>query len=211
MKKILAICILFTLISGGRLLAQLDTLTTLTNEKIIGKIIQIDTLEIRYKKASYLDGPTFVVEKSTLFSIGYSTGVKNTLRPKSILPDTVPKENKTTFDTLVTRTKKKIACKVLEIGLTEIRYKRAGLETGPTFVIERSEVLYILFSSGTKDVINEEGIIYESPKPEMIIKRNVLKVEPFSPVKGKIVFGYERVLKKGFNIEAKFGYVNSNF
>lgn len=130
-------------------------------------------------------------------------------------------------DTLFTRSNEKIPCKVLEIGVSEIKYKKANFLEGPTFIIEKSQVDYIIFASGIKDVIQQEqpaapvyqnnpppayqnNIAYGRPSQMPTMQKNrALKFEPIALLEGKIIFGYEQCLKLGFNIEAKFGYVNS--
>ncbi|MGZ3865578.1 MAG: hypothetical protein ACXVC6_11185 [Bacteroidia bacterium] len=128
-------------------------------------------------------------------------------------------------DTLFTRLHEKIPCKVLEIGVSEIRYKKASFLEGPTFIIEKTRVDYIVFASGIKDIIQQEQPAppvyqnnnvapYISPYPrpsEMPImeKTKAIKLEPMALLQGKFILGFEMCLKMGFNIEAKVGYVNS--
>ncbi|MGZ3864070.1 MAG: hypothetical protein ACXVPN_13250 [Bacteroidia bacterium] len=125
-------------------------------------------------------------------------------------------------DTLFTRSNEKIPGKVLEIGVTEIKYKKASYLDGPTFIIDKAQVSYIIFASGIKDVIQEEqaapssyysqGPIgsYNIPQALSVLDKNkAIKIEPFSPVSGRIIVGYEQVIKTGFNLEAKVGYINS--
>ena len=45
-----------------------------------------------------------------------------------------------------------IKAKVIEVGLTEIKYKRATNLTGPTYTVPISEVFMITYENGEKDV-----------------------------------------------------------
>ena len=63
----------FCLIFAGRIFAQ-DTLIKNNGEQIPAKIIEITTSEIKYKKTNFLDGPTYIENKSDLRSIKYGNG-----------------------------------------------------------------------------------------------------------------------------------------
>jgi hypothetical protein len=49
-----------------------------------------------------------------------------------------------------------IQAKVLEVGLAEIKYKKFDNLGGPTFVINKSDVLIIRYENGTKDIFTDE-------------------------------------------------------
>ena len=78
MKKFLILILFF--IVGEKLLAQSDTLVTKNHEKIPSKILEISEAEIKYKKASYMDGPTYTVDRDKLSMIIYATGEKEILK-----------------------------------------------------------------------------------------------------------------------------------
>jgi len=56
-------------------------------------------------------------------------------------------------DIIIKENGDEIKAKVMEIGITEIKYKKAGNEEGPTYAILKSEVFLIKYANGTKDVI----------------------------------------------------------
>ena len=58
-------------------------------------------------------------------------------------------------DNIVLRTGEEVKAKVEEVGLNEIKYKRADNPTGPLYTILKSEVLMIKYENGTKDVFAE--------------------------------------------------------
>ena len=45
-----------------------------------------------------------------------------------------------------------IQARIEEVGVTEIRYKRFGNETGPTFTLLKSDVYMIIYEDGSRDV-----------------------------------------------------------
>lgn len=55
-------------------------------------------------------------------------------------------------DLLTTKTGEDISCKVLEVAITEIKYKKFDDLNGPVFSILKSEVLLIRYENGTKDI-----------------------------------------------------------
>jgi len=56
-------------------------------------------------------------------------------------------------DIIIKENGDEIKAKVMEVGITEIKYKKAGNEEGPTYAILKSEVFLIKYANGTKDVI----------------------------------------------------------
>ncbi len=46
----------------------------------------------------------------------------------------------------------KIEAKVIEVGVTEIRYKKIDFQEGPDYVVHKTKVEYIYYSNGQKDV-----------------------------------------------------------
>jgi hypothetical protein len=65
-----------------------DTMYTKEGSLIPGKVIEISETKITYKKSSYLDGPLYVINRSTISKIDFSNGTKE------VLPD-VPSSKKT--------------------------------------------------------------------------------------------------------------------
>ena len=67
-------------------------------------------------------------------------------------------KNSTSFnqgdcDVLTFKTGEEIEVKVLEIGQSEIKYKKCNNQNGPTISVNKSDVFTIKYSNGTKDVI----------------------------------------------------------
>jgi hypothetical protein len=53
-----------------------------------------------------------------------------------------------------------------EVGNTEIRYKKCSNLSGPTFTINKSEVLMIKYRNGTKDIITHKSVEADSSVKE---------------------------------------------
>jgi hypothetical protein len=60
-------------------------------------------------------------------------------------------------DVITKKTGEDIQAKVLEIGLTEVRYKNFDNQGGPTIVILKSDILIIRYENGTKDIFKEDS------------------------------------------------------
>jgi hypothetical protein len=61
---------------SSRLFSQ-DTLYTTEGHIIAGKVMEISNDDIKYKKASNLDGPVYVISKADVVLIEYKNGVKD--------------------------------------------------------------------------------------------------------------------------------------
>lgn len=72
MKKIV-LCLFFVVWAGGLIFAQ-DIIVTKQSEKIEAKITDVEQDQIKYKKFSYQDGPTYTIKKSEIASIIYQNG-----------------------------------------------------------------------------------------------------------------------------------------
>ena len=114
------------------------------------------------------------------------------------------------FDTLINYKFQKMPCKIIEIGQDEIKYKRANNLDGPVYTVSKQEIREIRFANGARETIKQDELSM-APKPEVIDQRKAIKIHPFSPMFNKITVGYEQVLKMGINLEAKLGYINSNY
>lgn len=58
-------------------------------------------------------------------------------------------------DLITKKSGEEIVAKILEVGQTEIKYKKFDFQDGPTFVILKSDVLMIRYENGTKDIFIE--------------------------------------------------------
>ena len=66
---------LMSIIFTSKVFSQ-DTMYTREGSLIPGKVVEISDTKIKYKKSSYLEGPLYVINKSTISKIEYKNGVK---------------------------------------------------------------------------------------------------------------------------------------
>lgn len=83
--------LLITFLSVSRGFSQ-DVLYTTAGNKILGKVSEINTKEIKYKDFNNLEGPTYVISKTDVVLIQYSNGSTDVINssPNTIAPKTDP-------------------------------------------------------------------------------------------------------------------------
>jgi hypothetical protein len=59
-------------------------------------------------------------------------------------------------DLITTKKGEEIQAKVLEVGQTEIKYKKFDYQDGPVFIISKSDILQISYENGLKDVFTDK-------------------------------------------------------
>ena len=73
MKRLLLLSLLLFPLFTVKLFAQ-DVIVKKDNSTILSKVVEISDTEIKYKKWSNQDGPTYSIKKTEVFSINYSNG-----------------------------------------------------------------------------------------------------------------------------------------
>lgn len=58
-------------------------------------------------------------------------------------------------DVITTKKGEDIEAKVIEVGLTEVKYKRIDNPDGPVFILLKSEILLIRYENGSKDIFTQ--------------------------------------------------------
>ncbi|HWK07804.1 MAG TPA: hypothetical protein VNS58_29430 [Puia sp.] len=58
-----------------------DTITLKDGSEIKAKVTEVNSSEVKYKKWNNLDGPVFVIDKTTVFMIKYQNGGKDVINP----------------------------------------------------------------------------------------------------------------------------------
>jgi hypothetical protein len=66
-------------------------------------------------------------------------------------------------DVITKKTSEDIQAKVIEVNTTEIKYKKFDNQTGPTFIILKTDVLMIRYENGSKDIFNETAPVKTAP------------------------------------------------
>lgn len=57
-------------------------------------------------------------------------------------------------DVITMKNGDEITCKVIEIGVREVKYKKIDFQDGPTYSIKKSDVFMIHYANGKKEVLN---------------------------------------------------------
>lgn len=66
-------------------------------------------------------------------------------------------------DIITFKTGEEIKVKIIEIGLNEIKYKKADTsESNPTYLVYKSAVLMIKYENGTKDIFNDTNNFHDT-------------------------------------------------
>ncbi|MBL7912427.1 MAG: hypothetical protein JNJ41_15310 [Bacteroidia bacterium] len=112
-------------------------------------------------------------------------------------------------DTLYLQKNKKIACKIMEINESEIKYKWAGNIDGPIYFIDKASVIKYALSNGFTERLVPDELSIENEHKEILGNRQVIKISPFSAAFSHVSFAYESVIKVGMNIDVEAGYINS--
>jgi hypothetical protein len=68
-------------------------------------------------------------------------------------------------DVIIKENGEEIQAKVIEVGTNEIKYKKFGNESGPTYTISKSELFLIKYANGTKEVIEKPTAPVTAPAP----------------------------------------------
>lgn len=113
-------------------------------------------------------------------------------------------------DTLFTKKKQKILCKIVEITETDLKYKRSELPDGPVYVISKDAVYKYVLSNGYTEIVLPDELSIENEHGSIIKNRSAIKISPFSPVNNQITVAYEKVIRVGMNLDFELGYSNSN-
>ena len=67
-------------------------------------------------------------------------------------------------DNIILKDGEEISSKIIEVTPDLIKYKKCDKLDGPLFSINKSEVMMIRYSDGTKDIIKEDPISYKETK-----------------------------------------------
>ena len=83
MKQLSFLCFtLFSFIAYSQ-----DLITTKKGEDIQTKVLEINTTEVKYKKADNLEGPIYTILKSDILIIRYANGTKDIFNEEKEIVD----------------------------------------------------------------------------------------------------------------------------
>ena len=58
----------------------------------------------------------------------------------------------------------KIEAKVIEVGLSTVKYKKFSNQDGPVYVISKSDIKEITYQNGERDIFNNESVASDAPE-----------------------------------------------
>lgn len=142
------------------------------NDKTIDKIV--NNLTTKNNELFYLNDDCVFIPINQ--NSGYSKMSCNKYRSFISLPlfDTIPNSKNETYNEI----KKEDDCSeiimrsgdifkgvIIEVGVSEIKYKKCDFLTGPTYVFKKSDVLLIKYANGNKDVFQTEQPVKQETQP----------------------------------------------
>jgi len=111
-------------------------------------------------------------------------------------------------DKIIKKNNETISCKIVEIGIEEIKYEDPELSDGPVISILISNVKKVVLSSGRiiefKDPLTD-------PESYIEDKKRALKIHFLSPLVEHLSFSYEKSLKPGRSLETGLGLIGVGF
>ena len=77
-------------------------------------------------------------------------------------------------DVITTKSGQEIQAKILEITSNEIKYKRFDYQDGPTYILNKSEVLMITYPNGESEAFSNTHVVVSStPNTDVIVKEGM--------------------------------------
>ena len=107
-------------------------------------------------------------------------------------------------DIIYKKSKDTISCKVIEIGLVEVKYRIPMKYKDVVLVIAKDDILKIKYENGEEQVFVNEMYDKNSYADNSL---NAIKIHPFSPFSGNLAFSYERSIKAGQSYEGTLGFI----
>lgn len=107
-------------------------------------------------------------------------------------------------DKIIKRNNDTIHCKVIEIGMDQVKYSLAEYPDDLSFSLDKNNVKIIVFSNGKEMIFHQE---MTDPENYSENRKNAVKIDFISPLTGNTTLGYEYSLKPGRSIEAALGII----
>jgi hypothetical protein len=104
-------------------------------------------------------------------------------------------------DIITLKTGEQIRSKILEIGQSDIKYKKFDNQSGPVYIIIKSDITNIVYENGTKDVFSVETPapeavnVNKAPENKIVTKEPALLQE--KPSRSKFQIGFSGVFPTG--------------
>jgi len=107
-------------------------------------------------------------------------------------------------DIIYKKNNQTISCKIIEIGLVEVKYKIPEKYKDVVMVIAKDDILKIKYENGEEQTFVNEMYDKNSYADN---KLNAIKIHPFSPLYDCLTFSYEHSIKAGQSYEGTLGII----
>lgn len=115
----------------------------------------------------------------------------------SIAQDKIHKKDKSVID-----------CKVIDIGLNEVKYLDSNMVDGPTISIAVDMLLKVVLSNGREIKFIDP---LTDPTSYADDKKKAIKIHFLSPLLEHLAFSYEKSIKPGRSFESGIGFIGVGF
>jgi len=105
-------------------------------------------------------------------------------------------------DEIIFNSGERVNAKIMEIGKTQVKYKKFSNIDGPLVIVNKKDIKKIIYQNGEED-------IFTSNTPELGFNQNVFAYNIFDVVYSQFAFSYEHISKNGklsFFIPFSVGY-----
>ncbi|MBP7809169.1 MAG: hypothetical protein KA163_07750 [Bacteroidia bacterium] len=131
-------------------------------DEIKSKIVEINESQIKYKRFDYLEGPTIVVSKASVFYIKYENGKKEVFEKaneKKSEPVVSQVKEINQPGIIMKRDGEEISAKIIEVSGNNIKYKKLNSPDSLASTLSKSSVFYIKYQDGKKDVFDQNELL----------------------------------------------------
>lgn len=111
-------------------------------------------------------------------------------------------------DKIYKKDKSIIKCKVVDIGLIEVKYLESDLDDGPTISVAVDDLIKVVLSSGR--VIEFKNPLTD-PDSYVDDKKKAIKIHFLSPLSEHLAFSFEKSMKPGRSFESTIGFIGVGF
>jgi hypothetical protein len=101
-----------------------------------------------------------------------------------------------------------ITCKVVDVGLNEVKYLTPDLEDGPTISIGVEDLIKIVLSNGREIEFKNP---LTDPAAYLDDKKKAIKIHFLSPLSEHLSFSLEKSIKPGRSFESTLGVIGLGF
>jgi len=164
----LILVIILTIITGT-LNAQ-DIIKRCNEEEIKAIVLEVGNYDVTYKLVDDPYSEAKILKKNLIYSIQFANGekemfyCKETTEQKQTEPDA---EKLSSPDLILLTNGEQVEGFVIEIGDTDVRYKKAGNPNGPSYTMKQASIYKIKYANGMEETFTQVSTqpVYETTQP----------------------------------------------